>query len=164
MTLALYPGSFDPVTNGHLDIIQRAAGIFDRLIVGVVRNPAKAPLFSVEERTTMIEENIGHISNVEVVGFSGLLADYAHERGAHVLVKGLRAVSDFEAEFQQAHMNRALQPDLETVFLATDLAYAFLSSSIIKEVARLNGSVVGLVPEGVEKRLKEKFGVRSSGF
>lgn len=158
MIVALYPGSFDPVTNGHLDIIERAAGIFDRLIVAAAENPAKTPLFSLEERTAMIEENTRHIGNLTVTGFSGLLADYARECGARVLVKGLRAISDFESEFQQAHMNRTLRSDLETVFLMTDLAYAFLSSSIVKEVARLGGSVAHMAPEGVERRLRARFG------
>ena len=141
------PGSFDPVTFGHIDIITRAAQVFDRVIVGVFSNMDKKPSFSVEERVEFLQRTVGHLPNVEVVGFAGLLAEYAKERGATAVVRGLRAVSDFEYEFQMALTNRKLNPDLDTVFLASDARYTYLSSSIVKNVASLGGDITNFVPE-----------------
>ena len=141
------PGSFDPVTFGHIDIITRAAQVFDRVIVGVFSNMDKKPSFSVEERVEFLRRTVGHLPNVEVVGFAGLLAEYAKERGATAVVRGLRAVSDFEYEFQMALTNRKLNPDLDTVFLASDARYTYLSSSIVKNVASLGGDITNFVPE-----------------
>ncbi len=153
MRTAVYPGSFDPVTMGHLDVARRAASMCDRLIVAVLRNPSKDPLFTIGERVEMLEEACRGIANVEVDSFEGLLVDYACQRGAHVLIKGLRAVSDFEYELQQAHINRRLDSRVDTVFLATEACYAYLSSSLVREVVMLGGSITGLVPPGVEDRL-----------
>ncbi len=154
---ALCPGTFDPVTNGHLDIIERAARRFDALVVGVLDNPAKRPLFSVEERVGLLKEVTHSIGNVEVAAFSGLLVDYAARRGADVVVKGLRAVTDFEYEIQMAQMNRSLG-GVETLFMTTSPSWSFLSSSLVREVARLGGDVAGLVPPVVAERLAEKLG------
>jgi pantetheine-phosphate adenylyltransferase len=154
---ALCPGTFDPVTNGHLDIIERAARRFDALVVGVLDNPAKEPLFAAEERVSMLKEATHHLSNVEVDAFSGLLVDYAKGRGADVVVKGLRAVTDFEYEIQMAQMNHSLT-GLETLFMTTAPQWSFLSSSLIKEVARFGGDVSGLVPPVAAERLREQFG------
>lgn len=152
---AVYPGSFDPVTAGHLDIIERAARIFDCLVVTVFSNPAKKPLFSVEERMAMLKEATSHLPNVEVDASEGLLVPYVRRVGARVIVKGLRAISDFDYEFRMALMNKKLDPEVETVFILTSSQYAYLSSSLIKEVASLGGCVAGLVPAGVERRLRE---------
>ena len=157
MAVAVVPGSFDPVTNGHLDIIQRAATIFDRVIVVAARNASKTPLFSLEERLEMLCEVCAPYANVEVDTFEGLLVAYAQGRGATVIVKGLRAVSDFEYELQMASMNRRLAPGVETMFLMTGAEYSYLSSNIVKEIARLGGVVEGLVPSDVEKRLRQKY-------
>jgi pantetheine-phosphate adenylyltransferase len=154
---ALCPGTFDPVTNGHLDIIERAARRFDALVVGVLDNPAKEPLFAAEERVSMLKEATHHLSNVEVDAFSGLLVDYAKGRGADVVVKGLRAVTDFEYEIQMAQMNHSLT-GLETLFMTTAPQWSFLSSSLIKEVARFGGDVSGLVPPVAAERLREQLG------
>jgi pantetheine-phosphate adenylyltransferase len=154
---ALCPGTFDPVTNGHLDIIERAARRFDALLVGVLDNPAKQPLFAVEERVSMLKEATHHLANVEVDAFSGLLVDYASRRGADVVVKGLRAVTDFEYEIQMAQMNHSLS-GLETLFMTAAPQWSFLSSSLIKEVARFGGDVSGLVPAIVAERLSEQLG------
>ena len=158
MAVALVPGSFDPVTNGHLDIIQRAAGIFERVIVVAARNASKTPLFTLEERMRMLTEVCAPYPNVEVDAFEGLLVAYAQQRGATVIVKGLRAVSDFEYELQMASMNRRLASTVETMFLMTGAEYSYLSSNIVKEIARLGGAVEGLVPHDVEKRLLQKYG------
>lgn len=158
MRLAICPGSFDPVTLGHVDIVERAARVFGKVVVAVFTNPQKAPLFSVEERLEMLRRATGHLPNVEVDASQGLLSEYAKARGAAVIVKGLRAVSDFEAEFQMARMNARLAPEIETVFLMTSNEYSYLSSSLVKEVARFGGSVRQLVPEGVAERLRRKFG------
>ena len=155
-TLAVYPGSFDPVTNGHVDIIRRGAHLFDRIIVAVLMNLEKAPLFSVRERVEIAQEIFAGSANVEVDTFDGLLVDYARKRGARVIVKGLRAVSDFEFEMQMALMNRKLNPDVETVFMMPTQPYTYVSSRLVKEVVALGGPVDGLVPEIVEKRLREK--------
>ena len=154
---ALCPGTFDPVTNGHLDIIERAARRFDALLVGVLDNPAKQPLFAAEERVSMLKEVTHHLPNIEVDAFSGLLVDYANRRGADVVVKGLRAVTDFEYEIQMAQMNHSLS-GLETLFMTAAPQWSFLSSSLIKEVARFGGDVSGLVPPIVAERLREQLG------
>ena len=151
------PGTFDPVTNGHLDIIERAARRFDALIVGVLDNPSKQPLFGVEERVTLLKEVTNDMENVEVEAFSGLLVDFAGRRGADVVVKGLRAVTDFEYEIQMAQMNHSLS-GLETLFITTAPQWSFLSSSLLKEVARFGGDVAALVPPVVAERLRERFG------
>jgi len=154
---ALVPGSFDPVTNGHLDIIARAASMFDDVRVVVARNASKTPLFPLEERLVMLGEVCAPFKNVAVETFDGLLVEYALRTGATVIVKGLRAVSDFEYELQMALMNRRLADRVETVFLMTGAEYSYLSSNIVKEIARLGGAVEGLVPKSVEKRLREKL-------
>jgi pantetheine-phosphate adenylyltransferase len=144
------------VTNGHLDIVRRAASLFDRVVMAVIENPAKAPLFALEERVTMLRDSVGDLDGVEVDSFSGLLVDYARQKGAGVIVKGLRAVSDFDYELQMAQMNRHLA-EVETVFVPTSAKWSYLSSSLVKEVARYGGDVSGLVPEPVVRRLKEKL-------
>ena len=155
-TVAIYPGSFDPLTNGHVDIIRRGARLFDRIVIVVLINLEKAPLFTVPERVEIAREAFVGSSNVEVDTFDGLLVDYARKRGAGVIVKGLRAVSDFEFEMQMALMNRKLNPDVETVFMMPTQPYTHVSSRLVKEVVALGGSVHGLVPESVEKRLRDK--------
>lgn len=152
---AVYPGSFDPVTAGHLDIIERAAKVFDQLVVTVFPNPGKAPLFAVGERVAMLREVTSHLPNVEVDSSEGLLVPYVRRVGARVIVKGLRAMSDFDYEFRMALMNKKLDPEVETVFILTSSQYAYLSSSLIKEVASLGGCVTGLVPPVVERRLRQ---------
>jgi pantetheine-phosphate adenylyltransferase len=155
--LAVYPGSFDPLTNGHVDIILRGARLFERILVAVLVNAEKPPLFSAEERVAMLREVFGEYPNVEVDTFDGLLVEYAREKRANVIVRGLRAVSDFEYEFQMALMNRHLEPALETVFMMPAEQYTYLSSRLIKEVVRLGGEVHGLVPPLVEARLRERY-------
>lgn len=154
--VAIYPGSFDPVTNGHLDLIERGAKIFDRLIVAVLSNLEKTPLFTVEERIEMLREATRRWSNVEVDVFAGLLVDYARKRNATVILRGIRAISDYEYELQMAMMNRKMGPNLETVFMIPAEAYSYLSSRLVREIARLGGSVEGLVPPEVELRLRAK--------
>jgi len=154
--VALYPGSFDPLTNGHVDIIQRGSGLFDRIVIAVLINLEKAPLFTVPERVEIAREAFREWPNVEVDTFDGLLVDYARRKGAGVIVRGLRAVSDFEFEMQMALMNRRLNPDVETVFMMPAEPYTYVSSRIVKEVVALGGSVHGLVPDGVELRLRDK--------
>ena len=156
-TRAVYPGSFDPLTNGHLDLIERSLRIFDELIVAVVTNPAKSALFSDAERIEMIREATRGLREIDVVIFDGLLVDLVARMGARAIIRGLRAVSDFEYEFQMALMNRKLREEIETVFLMPHEAYSYISSRLIKEVAGYGGSVSGLVPPGVEKRLAEKL-------
>jgi pantetheine-phosphate adenylyltransferase len=153
---ALCPGTFDPVTNGHLDIIERAARRFDALVVGVLDNPAKQPLFTAEERVGLLKEAAADLPNVTVEAFSGLLVDYAGRRGADLVIKGLRAVTDFEFEIQMAQMNHRLA-GVETLFMTTSPQWSFLSSSLVKEVARFGGDVAGLVPTPVAERLAEKL-------
>jgi pantetheine-phosphate adenylyltransferase len=155
--IAVYPGSFDPVTFGHLDIIQRAANIFDKVIVAVLNNSKKTPLFTVEERTQLLAEVTRGIDNVEVDSFGELLIDYMSARQAHVIVKGLRAVSDFESEMQMASLNHKLNEKVETFFMMTSPQYSYLSSSIVKEIARFRGPVSDLVPAEVEEALRRKF-------
>lgn len=157
MTLtALCPGTFDPVTNGHVDIVRRAAGLFDRVVMAVIENPAKTPVFDLADRVEMVREAVADLGNVEVDSFNGLLVDYARSKGASVIVKGLRAVSDFDYELQMAQMNRHLA-EMETVFVPTSARWSYLSSSLVKEVARYGGDVSSLVPEHVLGRLKEKM-------
>lgn len=154
---AIYPGSFDPITLGHVDIIERSSRMFSIVIVLVAVNSDKRYLFSVEERVKLITQSLTHLSNVEVDTFTGLTVTYARKRNAPTLIRGLRAVSDFEKELQMAHTNKSLWRDLETVFLATSTEYSFLSSSVVKEVARYGGRVDHLVPPSVEQALREKF-------
>ena len=154
---AIYPGSFDPLTNGHLDLIERGSKIFDELIVSVLRNTEKDPLFTVSERLEMLEQMVKQYDNVRVEAFEGLLVDYAMQKKAKAVLRGIRAISDYEYELQMALMNRKLEPQLETVFMMPAETYSYLSSRLVKEIFRLGGSVRGLVPEVVEQRLREKF-------
>lgn len=157
MRIAVYPGSFDPVTLGHLDIIERSSKMVDKLIVGVLNNSAKNPLFSVAERVTMLKDVTAHLSNVEVTSFDGLLVDFAVQCHAQTVVRGLRAITDFEYELQMSQTNRIMCPELDTMFLTTDLKYAYLSSSTVREVARYHGNISAFVPPSVLPRVLEKF-------
>lgn len=156
--IAIYPGSFDPVTNGHIDIVKRGLKLFDKIIIAILHNSSKEFLFSIEERIEMIKISFENIPNIEVDAFDGLLVDYAKEKNACTILRGMRAVSDFEYEFQLALMNRRLSREIQTVFLMTGLRWIFTSSSIIKEAARYGGDIQGMVPPVVDKKLKEKFG------
>ena len=156
-TRVIYPGTFDPITNGHLDLIERAAAMFDHVIVGVAFNPSKKPLFTLEERVELAQQITAHLPNVEIVGFSGLLVNFAKEHHANILVRGLRAVSDFEYEFQLANMNRRLMPELETVFLTPAEKNSFISSTIVKEVALHKGDVSQFVDPLITQALLVKF-------
>ncbi len=157
-TIAIYPGTFDPITNGHLDIIQRGASLFDELIVAILHNPEKAPLFSLEERLEMIRQSLGNdYPNVGVDSFDGLLVEYAIRRNARALIRGIRAISDYEYELQMALMNRRLESRIETVFMMPAETYTYLSSRLVKQVSRVGGSVDGLVPPLVAKKLAEKI-------
>ena len=157
MNTAIYPGSFDPVTLGHYDIIERSSRIFDRVIVGVLCNSAKTPLFSVEERVDMLQYVSGELSNVTVMAFDGLLVDFARQQGADVIVRGLRAVTDFEYELQMAQMNRVIAPEVDTLFLTTNLKYAYLSSSMVKEVARYGGDISEFLNPRIAEIVTEKL-------
>ena len=157
MKTAVYPGSFDPVTFGHLDIIERSSAIFDKLVVGILQNGNKQPLFSVEERLENLKEVTSHLPNVEVRAFDGLLVDFARECGSHVVVRGLRAITDFEYELQLSQTNRIMSPTLDTVFLNTDLKYSYLSSTIVKDIARHHGDLSLFVPDCIAKKIKEKI-------
>ncbi|MCB6413769.1 pantetheine-phosphate adenylyltransferase [Dorea acetigenes] len=157
MIRAIYPGSFDPVTYGHLDIIRRSSGLVDELIVGVLNNNAKSPLFSVEERVKMLDEVVKNLQNVKVVPFEGLLVEFAKRMDARMIVRGLRAITDFEYELQMAQTNQKLSGDLETVFLTTSLQYSYLSSTTVKEVAAFGGDISQFVPETVIDRIQEKI-------
>ena len=159
--IAIYPGSFDPVTNGHLDIIKRGLKLFDKVIVAILQNPSKTALFSVDERIEMLEHCLMDFQHVEIDTFDGLLVEYAQSRGAQSVLRGMRAVSDFEYEFQMALMNRRLNREVETVFLMTGLRWIFASSSIIKEAARFGGNIEGMVSPVVHRKLNEKFGFES---
>ena len=156
--VAVYPGSFDPITNGHVDIVERGLKLFDKIIVAILHNSSKEFLFPVEERMEMIEISFKNIPNIEVDTFDGLLVDYAKKKNANTILRGMRAVSDFEYEFQLALMNRRLAREIQTVFLMTGLRWIFTSSSIIKEAARYGGDIEGMVPPVVSRKLKEKFG------
>ena len=155
--IAVYPGSFDPLTNGHLDILARARRLADRIIIAILEQDQKTPLFSVEDRSAMIREIVSGDPSIHVASFSGLLVDFATRSGATIIVRGLRAVSDYEYELQMALMNRRLRPDLETVFLMANESYSFISSRLVKEVFGLGGSITGLVPPSVEERLRRRM-------
>ena len=157
MRIAVYPGSFDPITNGHLDVVRRAARVFDRVVVGVADSEAKRPLFSANERVAMAREVLAPFANVEVLGFSALLMDFVRAQGAKIILRGLRAVSDFEYEFQLASMNRHLIPDIETLFLTPAEQYGFISSSLVREISRLGGDVSGFVPPAVAQALQAEW-------
>lgn len=157
MAIAVYPGSFDPVTNGHLDIIERSAKIFDRLIVAVLRNRAKNPAFTIEEKIEMLQLVTQHLPNVEIDTFDGLLVDYAEMKHAQTIIKGLRAVSDFEYELQMAMANRKQNPEIETLFMMTNTDYSFLSSSIVRELAYHNGKLEGMIPEQIMPMIYKKL-------
>jgi pantetheine-phosphate adenylyltransferase len=161
--VAIYPGSFDPVTNGHIDIAERGLKLFDKVIVAILHNPGKEALFSVEERMELLKISLGSQPNIEIDTFDGLLVDYAARRNANAILRGMRAVSDFEYEFQLALMNRRLNREIQTVFLMTGLRWIFTSSSIIKEAARFGGNINGMVPPEVNRRLKKKFGFPIDG-
>jgi pantetheine-phosphate adenylyltransferase len=156
MRAAIYPGSFDPLTNGHLSLIQRGLEMFDRLIVAILVNPKKTPLFSIEERRALIKDAVND-PRIEIDAFEGLLVEYAKKKKVRVILRGLRAVSDFEYEFQLANMNRKLRPDIETVFMMTGEDYFYISSNLVREVASLGGNVEGLVPANVLEKLKAKY-------
>ncbi|MBW1764784.1 MAG: pantetheine-phosphate adenylyltransferase [Deltaproteobacteria bacterium] len=156
--IAIYPGTFDPITNGHLSILNRALKIFDRLVIAILNNPQKDPLFSLEERISMIEEVLKARHNIEIDSFDGLLVDYVVKKESNAIVRGLRALSDFEFEFQMALMNRKLNKTVQSIFLMTDYKWFYISSTIIKEAASLNGDISGLVPPLVSRKLKEKYG------
>jgi len=156
--IAVYPGSFDPITNGHIDIIQRSLSLFDRLIIAVNDNPLKSFLFTSEERVNMIREVLAPSPKIEIESFTGLLVNYARKKGAKFIIRGLRALSDFEYEFQMYLMNKKLNPELEMVYFMTNQEYSYLSSSVIKEIAKLGGKTTNFVPSIVEKKLLEKFG------
>jgi pantetheine-phosphate adenylyltransferase len=157
--VAIYPGSFDPITNGHLDLVERGSKLFDRLIVAILSNDAKRPLFSVEERMEMLGEVVSRFPNVEVDCFEGLLVDYASRKGATVILRGIRAISDYEFELQMALMNRRLRPSIETIFMMSGEAYSYISSRLVKEVFGLGGNISGLVPPTVEARLRKRKGL-----
>lgn len=157
MIIGIYPGSFDPVTFGHLDIIERASKMVDKLIVGVLQNSSKTPLFSMTERVRMIDDLTKDLGNVEVKSFGGLTVNFARENGATVIVRGLRAVTDFEYELQLAQTNKVIAPDIDTVFLTTNLKFSYLSSSTVKEIASFGGDIHEFVPAEVEKLMKEKY-------
>ena len=157
MRIAVYPGSFDPVTNGHLDIIKRASRLYDKVIVGVLNNASKSPIFTAEERKEMINEAISGMDNVSCDVFSGLLVDFAKQNHASVILKGLRTVADFEYEFQMALLNKALNPEYETVFMMTDSKFSYISSSMVKDVAKYQGGLEGFVPLCILEKIKAKF-------
>jgi len=156
-TRAVYPGSFDPVTNGHIDLIQRSAAVFDEVVVAILQNTEKTPLFTIEERIEMLERVVHDLKNVTVSSFAGLLVDFAAEIEASVIIRGIRAISDYEYELQMALMNRRLSQKIETVFMLPAETYSYLSSRLVKEIAQLGGSINGLVPADVEMRLGQKF-------
>jgi pantetheine-phosphate adenylyltransferase len=158
---AIYPGSFDPVTNGHKDIIERGLTLFDKIIVTILENPAKKSLFTISERIALLEESLKDMGNIEIASYGGLLVDYAVKRDAQAILRGMRAVSDFEYEFQMALMNRKLNREVQTVFLMTGLRWIFTSSSIIKEAVQFGGDIESMVPPVVYEKLKEKYNIRS---
>ena len=156
-SIAVYPGTFDPITHGHTDLVTRAARVFEHVIVAIAESPHKTPFFSLERRIELAESQIGHLENISIVGFSNLLVDFVQENGAGVIVRGLRAVSDFEYEFQLASMNRNLCDSVETMFLTPDEKYGFISSTLVREVARLNGDVTQFVGQEIAQALGEQF-------
>ena len=158
--VAIYPGTFDPITRGHEDLVRRAGSLFDKLILAIAESPSKRPYFTLDERVEMARETLADMNNVEIVGFNTLLMDFVHERGAKVIVRGLRAVSDFEYEFQMAGMNRSLYPEVETVFLTPGEQYMFISATMVREIARLGGDVGKFVQPSVNKRLRAKSSVK----
>jgi len=158
MNIAVVPGSFDPITSGHLDIIKRATKLYNKVIIGVVVNPYKTPLFSLEQRVNMVKDAVRDYKEIEVFSFDGLLVEFVKMHGARVIIRGLRAITDFEHEFQMAQLNRKLKPDIETVFMMASPEYAYLSSSAVKEIARYKGDISGLVPPNVEKTLRDVLG------
>jgi pantetheine-phosphate adenylyltransferase len=160
MTVAIYPGSFDPITNGHLDIATRAAQLFEKVIIGVYDTPAKNLMFNTKERVELVRQSITHLPNVEVRSFTGLTIDFAHKMGARAIVRGLRALTDFEGEFEMAMMNKKLSPDCEVVCLMSNLKYQFLSASLLKEVANLGGEISDLVPEPVVKAVNKRLAAK----
>lgn len=153
----IYPGTFDPITNGHVDLTERAARLFDKVIVAIAHSEKKTPLFSLDERVDLCRSSLDHIENVEVEGFSNLLIDFATSRGARCVLRGLRAVADFEYEFQLANMNRAMNPEFESVFLTPSEHLSYISSSLVREIAALNGNITSFVPEQVARALEAKF-------
>ena len=155
MKIGVYPGSFDPITNGHLDVVERASRIFGKVIVAVIRNPEKTYSFSLKQRLEMLKLSLAGFKNVEVDSFDGLLVDYARQKKAWAIIRGLRAVSDFDYEFQMALTNRKMAPQIETIFFMTDYKYSYLSSSFVRQIAKLGGDVAGMVPEPVARRLKK---------
>lgn len=157
MHTALCPGSYDPPTNGHIDVIERAARYFDKIVVAVIANPSKQPLFTLEERKGLLADALSHVDNIEISSFDGLLVDFAKTRDLSIVVKGLRAISDFEYELQMAQMNSTLLPGMDTLFITSNPSWAFLSSSLVKEVAKYKGDVEGLVPPGVAKALADRL-------
>lgn len=157
MAIAVYPGSFDPVTLGHMDIIERTAKMMDVVIIGVLKNNSKTPLFSIEERVKMLESITAHLSNVKVQSFDGLLVDFVHQKHADVIVRGLRAITDFEYELQMAQTNRVIAPDVDTIFLTTNLKYSYLSSSIVKEIAYYNGDIGEFLHPEIARLVREKI-------
>lgn len=159
--VAIYPGSFDPITHGHLDVIERGSRMVERLVVAVLRNKNKRPLFSVEERMDMLAEAVAPYANVDVDWFDGLLVDFASKRGANLILRGIRAISDYELEWQMALMNRRLRPEIETAFLMAREEYSFISSRLVKEVASLGGDVSSMVPVSVDRRLRERLAVNA---
>lgn len=157
MRIAVYPGSFDPITNGHLDIIERASKIFDKVVVGVLNNKNKRPKFTSDERVMLIKKVTSHLNNVETASFDGLLVDFARRQGANVIIKGLRTVNDFEYEFQMALLNKTLDNDCETMFMMTNSKYSYISSSMVNELAGYNGDIAGLVPTDILQYIKDKY-------
>lgn len=153
----IYPGTFDPITNGHVDLTERASRLFDKVVVGIAYSEKKTPLFSLEERVALTEASLAHLNNVEVVGFSNLLTEFAKSQGSHCVLRGLRAVADFEYEFQLANMNRAMYPEFESVFLTPSEHLSFISSSLVREIASLNGDITPFVPEPVAQALQARF-------
>ena len=154
----IYPGTFDPITNGHVDLTERAAKLFDRVVVAIAYSEKKTPLFSLEQRVELCKVSLSHLDNVEVTGFSNLLTDFAQSQGARCVLRGLRAVADFEYEFQLANMNRALYPEFESIFLTPSEHYSFISSSLVREIASLNGDITPFVPANVKAALTARFG------
>jgi pantetheine-phosphate adenylyltransferase len=157
MKTVIYPGTFDPITNGHIDLVERAARLFDHVVLAIAYSEKKSPLFTLEERVTLCEQSLGHLDNVEVCGFSNLLIEFAKSKGSHCVLRGLRAVADFEYEFQLANMNRAMFPEFESVFLTPSEHLSYISSSLVREIAALNGDIAPFVPAPVLSALRNKF-------